>query len=142
MSHTTTADEVIHLPACITEDDTANCFWDGYIRGNGEGESFFVFNGEVHYFNHPAEADIMGVWVNADGPSADTYVPAPWWGLDIVDHPDETTTTTTVPVSALAETGFTPGPVEMTGVVSGLVALTVGAALLIAAVRRARKMRA
>jgi hypothetical protein len=36
------------LPECPTE-DSANCYWDASIRGNGQGRSFVDIDGEVHY---------------------------------------------------------------------------------------------
>lgn len=36
------------LPMCPTE-DSDNCYWDG--GANGEGDQFWVQNGEVHYVN-------------------------------------------------------------------------------------------
>lgn len=34
------------LPDCPTE-DSDNCFWDGQVRGNRTGVSFYVIDGEV-----------------------------------------------------------------------------------------------
>lgn len=33
------------LPACVTEDQTTDCVWDGWSRGNGQGHSFAVWHG-------------------------------------------------------------------------------------------------
>lgn len=36
------------MPACVTEDSGPNpCFWDATTRGNGNGTSFILFNGQV-----------------------------------------------------------------------------------------------
>lgn len=38
------------LPDCQQEDQTSpDCKWDAGTRGNGEGYSFYVRNGEYHY---------------------------------------------------------------------------------------------
>lgn len=37
------------LPPCIDEDQNDNCYWDADTRGNGEGDSFIVFNGFTYY---------------------------------------------------------------------------------------------
>lgn len=36
------------LPACATE-DSADCFWDATVHGNGEGRSFVDRDGHVTY---------------------------------------------------------------------------------------------
>lgn len=37
------------LPACRTEDDERNCYWDAKTRGNHKGHSFVVISGKVYY---------------------------------------------------------------------------------------------
>lgn len=39
-----------NLPPCPTE-DSDNCYWDATERGNGEGRSFYVVDGEVTYLD-------------------------------------------------------------------------------------------
>lgn len=54
------------LPACEQE-DSENCYWDATVRGNGEGQSFVHWNGEVIYYvpaeETPTEAlEGAGAW--------------------------------------------------------------------------------
>ncbi len=39
------------LPACEYE-DSDNCIWQADERGNGEGQSFIAYRGEVYYLEH------------------------------------------------------------------------------------------
>lgn len=42
---------VPHVPACQTEDQDTTCVWDAQRRGNGEGRSFLVIDGQVYYLS-------------------------------------------------------------------------------------------
>jgi hypothetical protein len=47
-----------HLPAC--EPDTfgpGDCYWDATVMGNGEGRSYFVWQGEAHAYDPAAVND-------------------------------------------------------------------------------------
>lgn len=41
---------LVTLPECATE-DSDNCVWLAEDRGNGEGRSFYVLDGEVTYLD-------------------------------------------------------------------------------------------
>lgn len=43
------------LPPCEQE-DSENCFWDGSVRGSGNGWSFVNINGENYYYAEPKVA--------------------------------------------------------------------------------------
>lgn len=49
----------LDLPPCPTE-DSDNCYWDADVRGNGQGISFTVRNGNVYYVP-PAECEAFVV---------------------------------------------------------------------------------
>lgn len=44
-------DTLTDAPACLTEDQVSDCYWDAAKHGNGEGRSFAVDNGEVIYLD-------------------------------------------------------------------------------------------
>lgn len=44
------------LPACATEDQVTDCYWDASTRSNGEGRSFEVRDGVVYYSDGGARA--------------------------------------------------------------------------------------
>ena len=44
-------DTLTDAPACVTEDQVTDCFWDATKHGNGTGRSFAVDNGEVIYLD-------------------------------------------------------------------------------------------
>ncbi len=37
------------FPACTTEDDERDCYWNARERGNGLGQSFIRYNGGTYY---------------------------------------------------------------------------------------------
>lgn len=39
------------LPACTSEDQTSDCFWDAQTNGNHEGRSFYVLDGRTIYLD-------------------------------------------------------------------------------------------
>lgn len=39
------------LPDCPTE-DSDNCYWDAAMRGNGQGVSFYVIAGTIHFLSN------------------------------------------------------------------------------------------
>lgn len=121
----------ILLPPCDTEDST-NCFWDASHSGNGQGSSFWNYEGTTVFFDVPATATPVGVWLEID--DTDTYAEAPSWSVDFTwetvtetpsDNPDEitTTTTSTEQPGILAQTGLA-GP-EAAWIFAGGLALVI-----------------
>ncbi|MBQ9917373.1 MAG: hypothetical protein IJO71_09280 [Microbacterium sp.] len=53
------------LPACVTEDDVTDCYWDAQTRGNGRGLSFEVRGGVVYYADGTCE--VIPVGARAEG---------------------------------------------------------------------------
>ncbi|MCJ1709248.1 hypothetical protein [Microbacterium sp. VKM Ac-2923] len=41
--------DALPLPACATEDQVTDCYWDAQTRSNGAGRSFEVRDGVVFY---------------------------------------------------------------------------------------------
>lgn len=48
---TATASPVASLPACASEDDTRDCYWDANRRGNQTGSSFVHYGGRYYYLD-------------------------------------------------------------------------------------------
>ena len=44
-------DTLSDAPACETEDQTTDCFWDATTHGNGQGRSFAVIQGHTVYLD-------------------------------------------------------------------------------------------
>lgn len=52
--------DITYLPACPTE-DSANCYWDATVQGNGLGTSFVDIDGTAHPLTVPEGYYVLDV---------------------------------------------------------------------------------
>ena len=96
------------LTPCPTEDST-NCFWDANAQGNGQGQSFFDFNGELTMLGHTT-MPIESVTVIGECDS-DEYVVCTDYS---VEYGESTSTAPSPPAAdTIALTGSTIDPLTI-----------------------------